>query len=231
MFAHRGAKAHAPENTIAAFELALRLGASGLESDVWTTADGIVVLDHDGVIRSGRFRKRPIGELRRSELPEHIPTLQDLLEACGTTYDLSLDVKDPAAGVAVIDLVREQTPAFLQRLWLCHADLELLIGLRALDAEVKLVNSTRLSRIAEGPERRAARLASERIDGINLRREDWNGGLVSLFHRFERTTFSWDVQLEHQLREAYRMGVDAVYSDHVDRMVDAFTAEIGSPTA
>ena len=36
-----------PENTIEAFELALRLGASGLESDVWITADGVAVLDAD----------------------------------------------------------------------------------------------------------------------------------------------------------------------------------------
>ena len=39
-FAHRGARAHAPENTIEAFTLAFRLGATGLESDVWLTADG-----------------------------------------------------------------------------------------------------------------------------------------------------------------------------------------------
>ena len=51
LFAHRGARAYAPENTIEAFELALRLGATGLETDVWRTADGTVVLDHDGLHR------------------------------------------------------------------------------------------------------------------------------------------------------------------------------------
>ncbi|MBJ7427293.1 MAG: hypothetical protein JHD22_10160, partial [Ilumatobacteraceae bacterium] len=54
-FAHRGARAHLPENTIEAFELALRLGASGLESDTWITRDGIAVLDHDGIVK-GRLR-------------------------------------------------------------------------------------------------------------------------------------------------------------------------------
>ena len=58
-FAHRGARAHAPENTLEAFGLALRLGATGLESDVWVTADGEVVLDHDGLVgrRVGRRRR------------------------------------------------------------------------------------------------------------------------------------------------------------------------------
>ena len=45
LFAHRGARAHARENTMEAFRLALRLGASGLESDVWLTKDNIPVLD------------------------------------------------------------------------------------------------------------------------------------------------------------------------------------------
>ena len=62
-FAHRGARAHAPENTLGAFTLALRLGATGLESDVWLTADGEAVLDHDG-LAGGRLRRRRIASCR-----------------------------------------------------------------------------------------------------------------------------------------------------------------------
>ena len=76
-FAHRGARAHAPENTLDAFKLARKLGATGLESDVWVTADGEVVLDHDGVVR-GRARRRSIRDTNRSSLPSHIPTLAEL---------------------------------------------------------------------------------------------------------------------------------------------------------
>ncbi len=82
-FAHRGGKAHAPENTIAAFTLGLKLGATGLESDVWLTSDGIPVLEHDGIIRH-RLSRRPIGELRRDQLPSYVPSLTDLIEQCGT---------------------------------------------------------------------------------------------------------------------------------------------------
>src|ERR1700737_607459 len=100
-FAHRGARAHAQENTLDAFRLALRLGASGLESDVWLTSDGEAVLDHDGVVRSG-LRRRPISELRRDQLPSHIPTLAELYDTCGSAFHLSLDVKDVAAASPVI---------------------------------------------------------------------------------------------------------------------------------
>ena len=230
-FAHRGAKAHAPDNTIESFALALKLGASGLESDVWVTSDGVAVLDHDGEIKSGFLRKQPIGSLRRDELPEHIPALTELFDACGTDYHLSLDLKHDRSGAVIIETIREHAHDLLARTWLCHQDLDALAALRPLDDEVKLVNSTRLGRMEEGPERRAANLARLGIDGVNLRRSDWNGGLVALFHRFGRTAFSWDLQHEHLLRPALRMGIDGVYSDYVDRMVTAFHAEIGSSGA
>lgn len=230
MFAHRGASAHARENTMEAFRLALRLGATGIETDVWLTADGVAVLDHDGALpRSRRFgRRRPIALVRRDELPDHIPTLAELLEGCGTDYHLSIDLKDSRSGRAVIDVVREIDADMLPRVWLCHPEVDVLTELRPYDDTVRLVDSTRLERIGEGPERRAARLSSLGIDAINMRRPDWNGGLVTLFHRFGLAAFCWDVHHEHQLRPAFRMGVDAVYSDHVDRMVDAFKAELGN---
>ena len=50
IFAHRGASAHAPENTLAAFELALAQNADGIELDVKLTADGHVVVIHDATV-------------------------------------------------------------------------------------------------------------------------------------------------------------------------------------
>jgi glycerophosphoryl diester phosphodiesterase len=224
-FAHRGARANAPENTLQAFQMALDKGATGLESDVWLTADGVPVLVHDGVL--GKVRKKRLSELGRCELPGHIPSLTDLLSACGTAYELSLDLKDPHAGPAVLATIAAAAPDLVGRTWLCHPDVNVLTALRPVSTDVKLINSTRLQRLTEGPERRAARLAELAIDGINLRKDDWNGGLVTLFHRFDRVAFAWDLQFDHELRPAFRMGVDAVYSDHVDRMLTAYAAEIG----
>ena len=225
-FAHRGARAHARDNTIAAFTLGLRLGATGLESDVWVTADGEPVLDHDGVVKLGR-RKRAVGTLTRGELPEHVPSLAELLRQCPGDHHLALDLKGPDAGPAVIDVVRREAPGLLPRLWLCHPELDVLRALRPYDETVRLVDSTRINRMKDGPERRAATLAAEGIDAVNLHHSDWNGGLTTLFHRFERVCFGWDMQFEHVMRPALRMGIDGIFSDHVDVMVDAFTAELG----
>jgi glycerophosphoryl diester phosphodiesterase len=219
-FAHRGASAHAPENTIEAFTLAKRLGATGLESDVWRTADGEVVLDHDGVVRVG-LRRRPLADVTRAALPSTVPTLGELYEACGTDLEVSLDVKDPAAAEAVVATAREAGGDAVGRLWLCSPSWEVAASWRPLDPDVHLVDSTRLRRIKEGAERRAARLAEVGVDAVNLHWSDWTGGLTTLFHRFDRLTLGWDAQHRRQLDELLSLGIDGVFSDHVDRMVDA----------
>jgi glycerophosphoryl diester phosphodiesterase len=221
-FAHRGARAHAPENTIESFALALKLGATGLESDVWLTADGVPVLDHDGVVKVG-LRRRPIGSLERSALPSWIPTLEDLYATCGTGFELSLDVKDGDAAAATVAVARAAGADVLPRLWLCHPDWQLVRTWRALADDVRLVDSTRLKRIKEGAERRAADLADAGIDAVNMHHSDWNLGLTTLFHRFELHCFGWDAQFERVLVQLLRYGLDGVYSDHVDRMVDVLT--------
>lgn len=226
-FAHRGARAHAPENTIEAFALGLKLGATGLESDVWITADGHPVLDHDGIVRV-RGRKKPIRDLPRSALPAHVPTVSEMLDACGGDYAFSLDLKDLDATLPTLQAVRDVAPRLEPNLWLCHWDVHRLIELRGLVGDAKLVDSTRLHRIKEGPERRAALLRTSGIDAVNMHHTDWNGGLATLFHRFERYAFGWDMQHEPHLRAGLRMGLDGVYSDWVDRMMDCYRAEIGS---
>jgi len=217
-FAHRGARAHAPENTLEAFALAIRLGATGLESDVWVTSDGVPVLDHDGVVRRG-VRRRSIAEVPRAELPGHIPALAELYDACGTELPLSLDVKDPAAFVPTVAVAREAGAA--EQLWLCHPSWEQVASWRREAEEVTLVDSTRIARLKDGPERRAMQLRDAGIECINMHESDWTGGLTTLFHRFGLECLGWDAQLPRQLDALLQMGVDGVFSDHVDLMVDA----------
>lgn len=219
-FAHRGARAHAPENTLEAFELALRLGATGLESDVWVTSDGVAVLDHDGIVGT-RLRRRQIGEVPRAALPSHIPTLAELYAACGSDYELSLDVKDPNAITATVAAARDAGHDAVHRLWLCHHDWHQLAAWRSDHPDVGLVDSTRLRFMRHGAERRGAQLADAGINAVNLHESDWTGGLATLFHRFEVLAFGWDAQFERVLDNLLGFGLDAVYSDHTDRMMEA----------
>jgi glycerophosphoryl diester phosphodiesterase len=221
LFAHRGARAHAPENTLEAFRLAVRLGATGLESDVWRTADGAAVLDHDGVV-GGMFRRRRIAEAERAALPEHIPTLDELYEACGADQDLSLDVKDAEAVDAVLEAAGRA--GAVARLWLCHPDLEVLASWRERSGPARLVHSTRVAAMERGPEQHAARLRELGVDAVNLHQSEWTAGSVALYHRFGRYCLGWDAQQPRMITSLLAMGIDGIFSDHVDRMVDGAAA-------
>jgi glycerophosphoryl diester phosphodiesterase len=69
-------------------------------------------------------------------------------------------------------------------------------------------------------ERHAHDLATLGIDAMNMHQSEWTAGLVSLFHRFDVKAFAWDAQEVRHLRAMLRIGVDAVYCDRPERMVE-----------
>lgn len=106
--AHRGAQTSQPENTLAAFLLALVQGADALETDLRFTADDELVLFHDATVDrmtagSGAVRDHSLAELRglRMRKPggelvhEPVPTLAELIAATGGQTPLLLELKDP----------------------------------------------------------------------------------------------------------------------------------------
>jgi glycerophosphoryl diester phosphodiesterase len=225
-FAHRGARTDAPENTLPAFRRALELGARGLETDAWLSGDGEVVLVHDRFARKG-LRRRNVTKTPARDLADlDVPRLADLYDAVGADYELSIDVKYRDAAEPIIELARAAGDGAPGRLWLCHASVRFLGGLRERFPDVKLVHSRRRQHIEVPLERHAADLAAAGIDTMNLHHSEWTAGLVALFHRFDVKAFAWDVQEVRHLRSMLRMRVDAVYCDRVDRMV-ATVAEWG----
>lgn len=94
VIAHRGHSKKAPENTMAAFELALEVGAGGLELDVHLSKDGEVVVIHDDTLErtttgQGRVEAHTWAELKQLDAGswfapeftgERIPSLRQVLE-------------------------------------------------------------------------------------------------------------------------------------------------------
>lgn len=106
-FAHRGGSEEAPENSIAAFSAAARLGFTHLETDVHLTADGVLVAFHDERLdrvtdAAGAVADLPWSEVARARIAgtEPIPTLDELLE---TFPDVCFNI-DPKADDAVVAL-------------------------------------------------------------------------------------------------------------------------------
>ena len=219
-FAHRGARLLHPENTIPAFRGALEAGARGLETDAWLSSDGEVVLTHDVRVDGPLFGiwKLRVGHTTAARLARQgVPRLTELFAELGCDYDLSIDVKDKAAAEPIIEIVRRVGVA--DRTWLCSPSLDLLRDLRSRATDIRLVHSTARRRLPDSLERHAADLAAAHIDTMNLHYSAWSKGVVGLFHRFGLRAFAWDVQEVRHLRAMLDFGIDAVYCDHVERMV------------
>lgn len=108
VIAHRGASAHAPENTLAAFQRAIDLGAQWFELDCSLTVDGEVVAIHDDTVDrttsgSGQVDEMTLAELKRLDAGswfdssfsgERIPTLGEALDAANGHIGVYIEIKD-----------------------------------------------------------------------------------------------------------------------------------------
>jgi glycerophosphoryl diester phosphodiesterase len=115
---HRGASRYAPENTLPAYEKAIRLGADFVEFDIRTTRDGIPFLLHDGRLDRTTNARGPIRDKTSAEVAQldagawfgqpfvgtRVPTLDAFLKAIGSWAELYVDAKDidPETLVAVL---------------------------------------------------------------------------------------------------------------------------------
>lgn len=233
LFAHRGGMAHNLENSLEAFQFALNSGMPGLESDVWITADHVCVLSHSEYFRRRGLRRKIS---RHTHLPDSILSLAKFYAQLGSEFELSLDIKpkDKAAACAVAQAVittaleAEETSGqpVLGNLWLCHPDWQLLAKWREQwtnqsCARIKLVNSVPTGRMGSTVEKRASQLSSAGVDALNCPHGNWGKALVAQVHRFGILAFAWDAQFEHVIQSLVAMGVDAIYGDHIGRLLKA----------
>ncbi|HEV2066020.1 MAG TPA: glycerophosphodiester phosphodiesterase family protein [Thermomicrobiales bacterium] len=117
--AHRGASGYAPENTRAAFELAITMGADMIETDVQLTSDGELVLIHDTTVSRTSNGRGPVGDYQLDELRaldigrwygdgfagERILTLNELILEFLPRIPFVLEIKDPRAAPALVDAI------------------------------------------------------------------------------------------------------------------------------
>ncbi len=110
IFAHRGASAYAPENTLAAFQLAVQQGAAAIELDAMLCASGEVVVIHDDTLERttdghGAVRATPLSTLQTLDAGayfapefrgERIPTLAQVFESVGGQVFINIELKNYA---------------------------------------------------------------------------------------------------------------------------------------
>lgn len=241
VFAHRGASAERPENTRAAFALAVAHGADAIETDLHQSRDGAVVLLHDaGLERLGG--RGVVGEATFAELRaldagdgEPVPELGEVLDAFGGEVAFNLELKrgprDFYPGLEARTLRAVEARGLLaETLFSCFYDSELeRIRERAATARIGLLVSPRFPyRVFE----RARTLGAEAIHPeLSL----VDRALVEEAHAAGLAVHPYTADEEGELRRLLALGVDGVFTNRparLRRLVDALepSRESGAPT-
>jgi glycerophosphoryl diester phosphodiesterase len=229
VIAHRGFAVDAPENTLLAFERALALGVTHLETDVRATRDGTPVLWHDKTVHrvgglSARIADLGLEQLRSIDLGagQRVATLREALEAFPDAR-FNIDVKslDAADGcVAVIAHLRAEHRVLLTS----FSERRRARAVRALPGVATSASAPRLAvailacRIGLTP---VARLALRGIDAVQmpdrvLRVRTTTPRMVRRLHRTVREVHVWTINDPRTMRRLVSAGVDGIVTDRCD---------------
>ncbi len=215
-FAHRGGPlARHEQNTLTAFRRAVGLGV-GVESDVLLTADSEPVLLHAPL---GLHRGRLIRRLRGAQLPSTVPSLDELYAQCGNEFPLALDMTDPSAASAVVEVARRH--GALDNLWMTYWRLDRMALWRQQWPSVRLVYATFPVR---SPERLMARLATVGVDAVNVHHRAVSPRVVRAARRHERIVLAWGVRRRVSVEAVLARGADGVFADDAEALAAALAA-------
>lgn len=235
IFAHRGAHRIAPENTLPAFEEAIRSGADGVELDVQYSADGHVVVIHDLTLDAltdgaGRVTAHTLQELRSLDAGSRVGP-----EFAGTRIPLLHEVLDLLRGKLLIN-VELKVPDTAS----VGLGADAVAAVRAHDCVDQVVissfNPFALRRAKRaGPEIECALLVAHdlpgwmrwsvtrrhsRADGIHPEASMVNSSYMASASKARLPVRVWDVSDESEMRRLIALGVDAVITDVPELMLE-----------
>jgi glycerophosphoryl diester phosphodiesterase len=229
IIAHRGASGYTPENTMAAFERAVQLGAGFIETDLHLTRDARFVAIHDDTLERtsngrGPVRDHTLAELRaldvglwydRQFAGQQIPTLEEIL-AFARQHDVVfyLEIKQGSAWGMDHALVGAlQSAENAARTVVISFDAKTLAPLPKLDPGIMmglLVDKAQPDLVKTATELGARQLCPR----ANLITRD----LVDSAHSADLQVVTWTVNGPAQMRSLIQIGVDGIMTDRPDRL-------------
>ena len=232
VFAHRGANRVAPENTLPAFEAAIRLGADGIELDVQYSSDGKLIIFHDLDLEKtsngkGRVTGHPFDELRELDAGSHfspefqgtrIPTLDEVLDLASdkllVNIELkSLDITGAKLGVDVVKAVRSHGMADD----VVISSFNPFALRRSKQAGPEIEHALLLAADTSAWTRAGLTLRYSKADGLHPGNEMVDARYMDEARRRKMPVRVWTVNEEEDIRRLAVLGVEAIISDVPDK--------------
>jgi len=228
IFAHRGASAYAPENTIAAFELAIEQGADAIELDVKLSADGQVVVIHDPTVdrttgAHGRVKDMTLEELRALDAGsffsekfkgEKIPTLEEVFETVGNKTFINVELTNYKTSH---DHLVESVCMLVKRFGLQKRILFSSFLASNLSRARSYLPDVPTGLLALGgilgAWHRSFGFAFSKNDALHPNLRDATQQRIYFVHRLKRRVHVWTVNDEQDMRRLFKWGVDGIFTD------------------
>lgn len=222
-FGHRGARGHAPENTLLSLERGIELGADWLEFDVQRHAGGELILLHDmRVDRTtnghGRIDQLSFAALRALDAGqgEQIPTLGEALDLIGLRAGVNVELKSfGGTGVAVADVLQRHVAAG----WPAKHFLVSSFHLPELQAFKQAAPDIPVAVLVCGVPLDWARAAIELgAAALNIDAEFADPQLIAAAQRHGLRVYAYTVNEPEDMRALRALGVDGVFTDYPERV-------------
>jgi glycerophosphoryl diester phosphodiesterase len=232
--AHRGASGHAPENTIAAVEKAIALGATMAEIDIQQTADDQFAVFHDDLLDrttngTGPLWQKTLAELQTLDAgawfsPEYagerIPSLEEVLEITCGRLPLNIELKLHGHERRLVDLVirtlhdnniEDHCPDFAPNngLVTCFD--------RQLAAEIKQVDPALTVGAILGHQQNLAGILAAPVDVLSVEKSLVDEAFMAAARKAAKKVHVWTVNDQQEMRHLIDLGVDAVITNYPDR--------------
>jgi len=208
LLGHRGASRYAPENTLAAFDLALEHGCDGFECDVRLSVDPWPVVCHDPKHEGYEIAQTAFEAL--AGCARALTDLTAVVQRFAPRCYLDIELKIAGAERAVVDLLREHPP---RRGFLLSSFFpEILQALHALDSTVPLGFITRRAEHVEAWRQLPVAVLVVHQDLVTPE-------LVAALHAADRQVFVWTVNERDAMLRLAAMGVHAIISDDTQLLV------------
>lgn len=228
IFGHRGASKFAPENTTAAFELALQQGADALELDTMLSADGIPVVVHDRTVDrttngSGKVDRINASDLRKLDAGssfsskysnERIPLLEEVFVSFRNRALINVELKNyhnlfNGLPEKVVELARRID--VLDQILFSSFFASNLKRIKHLfpRAHIALICSQGVS----GYLKRSKVFSSVSPDYIHPHFKNISKSFIETQHRNNRRVNTWTVNQNTDLIELINLGVDGIITD------------------
>lgn len=232
-FAHRGFAPDGAENSMAAFERAVALGYTYLETDVRVTADGVALAFHDGTLdrvtdHTGRIDRLPWAVVREARIGgrEPIPLLADLL-AAWPDVRVNLDVKADRSIAPTVAAIRRT--GTLERVCVGAFSTRRIAAIRRalgprLCTSLGPRDALRLSLPAARARRTPLAGRCAQVPARIGRHRFVDARYVAVAHHLGLQVHAWTVNEDTEMNRLLDLGVDGVMTDRADMLRDVLIA-------